>query len=78
MDCRVIISPRVLLDLKEIVRYISMDNPEASRRFGEKLVCAAESLAQMPERVRIVPKLDDCITRFWHGARTLDETVFLF
>lgn len=97
-----IISPRALLDLKEIVRYISMDNPQAAHRFGEKLVCAAESLAQMPERGRIVPELDDGITReivvypyrivyrynkdentvgiarFWHGARTLDETAFLF
>jgi plasmid stabilization system protein ParE len=56
----------------------------------------------MPERGRIVPELDDGITReivvypyrivyrydkdentvgiarFWHGARTLDETAFLF
>ena len=102
MDCRVIVSPRAMLDLKEIVRYISMDNPPAARRFGEKLVCAAESLAQMPERGRIVPELDDGITReivvypyrivyrydknentvgiarFWHGARMLDETAFLF
>ncbi len=102
MDCRVIISQRALLDLKEIVRYISMDNPQAARRFGEKLICASESLAQLPERGRIVPELDDGITReivaypyrivyrydkdknsvgsarFWHGARMLDETAFLF
>ncbi len=37
MDCRVIISPRALLDLNTVG-----------------------------------------IARFWHGARTLDETAFLF
>lgn len=63
MDCRVIISPRALLDLKELVRYISKDNPSAARRFAEKLLHAAESLAQLPERGRIVPELDDGITR---------------
>lgn len=63
MDCRVIISPRALLDLKELVQYISKDNPPAARRFGEKLLQAAESLAQLPERGRIVPELDDGITR---------------
>ncbi len=63
MDSRVIISPRALLDLKELVQYISKDKPPAARRFGEKLLQAAESLAQLPERGRIVPELDDGITR---------------
>jgi len=63
MDCRVIISPRALQDLEEIVRNISIDNPQAARRFGDKLICAAESLAQFPERGRIVPEFDDAITR---------------
>lgn len=63
MDCRVIISPRALLDLEEIVRYISLDNPQAARRYGDKLLCAAESLAQFPERGRFVPEFRDGVTR---------------
>jgi plasmid stabilization system protein ParE len=63
MDCRVIISPRAVQDLEEIVRYISIDNPQVARRFGDKLICAAESLAQFPERGRIVPEFSDGVTR---------------
>jgi toxin ParE1/3/4 len=63
MDCRVIISPRAVQDLEEIVRYISIDNPQAARRLGDKLICAAESLAQLPERGRIVPEFGDGVTR---------------
>ncbi|MDZ4406317.1 MAG: type II toxin-antitoxin system RelE/ParE family toxin [Prosthecobacter sp.] len=58
-----IISPRAIQDLREIVRYISLDDPKTARRFGEKLVSAAESLAILPERGRIVPEFDDAITR---------------
>ena len=63
MDCKVIISPRAIQDLSEIVRYISFDNPDAAQRLGNKLIDAAMSLTSFPEMGRIVPELDDGTTR---------------
>jgi len=63
MDCKVILSPRAIQDLKEIVRYISFDNPKAAERFGYALIDAALSLAALPERGRWVPEFDDGMTR---------------
>ena len=63
MDCKVIISPRAIQDLQEIVRYISFDNPKAAERFGYALIDAALSLATFPERGRFVPEFDDGMTR---------------
>ncbi len=63
MDCRVIISLRAIQDLREIVRYISLDDPRAARKLGEKLFSAAESLIFLPERGRIVPEFADGITQ---------------
>ncbi len=51
MDCKVILSPRAVQDLKEIVRYISFDNPQAAERLGYALIDAALSLETFPERV---------------------------
>ena len=63
MDCKVILSPRAIQDLKEIVRYISFDNPKAAERFGYALIDTALSLATLPERGRLVPEFDDGMTR---------------
>ena len=63
MDCKVIISPRAVQDLAEIVRYISFDNSAAAEQFGYALIDAALSLASLPERGRIVPEFADGITR---------------
>jgi toxin ParE1/3/4 len=52
-------SSRALDDLKEIVRYIRRDNPQAARRFGEKLIAKAESLSSLPERGRMITKFRD-------------------
>ena len=53
---QIIWAPRALEDLREIVRYISRDNPNAARGFGEKLIQKAEDLATFPERGRVIPK----------------------
>ena len=63
MDCSVILSPRAIQDLSEIVRYISCSNPQAAKEFGYALIDAALSLKTMPERGRIVPEFADGITR---------------
>ena len=51
--------PRALEDLREVVRYIRRDNPEAALRWGAKLIQKAESLATFPERGRCIRKFVD-------------------
>jgi plasmid stabilization system protein ParE len=63
MDCKVILSPRAIQDLSEIVRYISFNNPDAARKFGYALIDEALSLKSLPERGRFVPEFADGITR---------------
>ena len=63
MDCKVILSPRAIQDLSEIVRYISFDNPRAAEQFGYALIDAALSLGKLPERGRFVPEFADRKTR---------------
>ena len=68
MDCKVILSPRAVQDLGEIVRYISFDNPQAAERFGYTLIDVALSLKNLPERGRFVPEFPDGVTReILHG-----------
>ena len=55
---QIVWSPRALEDLREVVRYISCDNPDAARRFGEKLIQKAEDLATFPERGRVIRKFN--------------------
>ena len=44
-------------DINHIVRYISSDNPKQAFRFARLLIEHAMSLAQFPERGRVVPEL---------------------
>jgi toxin ParE1/3/4 len=68
MDCKVILSPRAIQDLGEIVRYVSFDNPQAAERFGYALIDAALSLKNLPERGHFVSEFDDGVTReILHG-----------
>ena len=68
MDCKVILSPRAIQDLAEIVRYISFDNPQVAERFGYALIDVALSLKNLPERGHFVPEFDDGVTReILHG-----------
>jgi plasmid stabilization system protein ParE len=63
MDYKVMLSPRAIQDLGQIVRYISFDDPKAAERFGDALIDAAMSLANLPERGHLVPELRDDRTR---------------
>lgn len=63
MDCKVILSPRAIQDLGEIVRHISLDNPQVAARFGYELIDVALSLQDLPERGRFVPEFGDAVTR---------------
>jgi len=59
MDYKVILSPRAIQDLQEIVRYIAWDSPNDAERFGNTLIDKAQSLSSLPERGRIVPEFKD-------------------
>jgi len=45
--------------LEEAVEYIARDSPAAARQLATAIVNAAESLAELSERGRIVPEIND-------------------
>ena len=59
MDFQVILSPRAVQDLREIVRYISFDNPIRAESFGRELTAKTRTLASFPEIGRVVPEFDE-------------------
>ncbi len=50
MGCKVLITDSALNDLREIVGFVTQDDPRAAERLGEKLISQAMSLANLPER----------------------------
>ena len=56
MAYRVRFSHSARTDINHIVRYISSDNREQAFRFAKLLIEHAMSLAQFPERGRVVPE----------------------
>ncbi|MCH6259157.1 type II toxin-antitoxin system RelE/ParE family toxin [Puniceicoccaceae bacterium K14] len=56
MDFKVSFSPTARLDLREIVRYISLENEQAAERIGKALLSAAKNLSKFPRKGRIVPE----------------------
>jgi toxin ParE1/3/4 len=62
---KVILSPRALRDLEEIVTYIAADDPQAAERFGGHLIDEAESIALHPLKGRAVPEFRDISVREW-------------
>jgi toxin ParE1/3/4 len=63
MDFKIILSPRAIQDLQEIVRYISFDNPVRAESFGRELIAKTKTLASFPEIGRVVPEFGDPDTR---------------
>ncbi len=59
MDFKIILSPRAILDLQEIVRYISRDSPVHGEKFGYLLIQKTRVLASFPEIGRKVPEFGD-------------------
>ncbi|HEY4423353.1 MAG TPA: type II toxin-antitoxin system RelE/ParE family toxin [Pyrinomonadaceae bacterium] len=59
MDYQVRLSRTAKSDIEDIVRYISIDDPDQALRFGRFLIHHAKGLAQFPERGRVVPEFDD-------------------
>ena len=63
MDYQVVLSPSARADLRDIVRYISLDAPDRALRFGQFLVSHTKRLAQFPEVGRVVPEFGDKLIR---------------
>ena len=59
MDFKIILSPRAIQDLREIVRYISFDNPVRAESFGRELIAKTKMLVSFPEIGRVVPEFAD-------------------
>ena len=57
MGGKVLITDSALNDLREIVGFVALDDPQAAGRLGEKLVARALSLSNFPER------------HAWHDAK---------
>ncbi len=57
MAFEVVLSPRALQDIEEIVRYIAMDNPVVAAQFAKGLIEKARSAGALPRCGRVVPEL---------------------
>ena len=88
MGYQVALSPTARRDLRDIVRYISLDSPERAVGFGQFLVSSTKRLADFPEMGRVVPEFGDplireiivrsyrVIYRLDHGDRRVDVARF--
>jgi addiction module RelE/StbE family toxin len=56
MGYRITLSPSARHDLRDIVRYISLDSPERAVTFGQFLITHTKRLAEFPEMGRVVPE----------------------
>ena len=59
MAYRITWSPVSRDDLREIVRFIALDNPERAEAFGFRLIARTEQLQEFPESGRRVPEHND-------------------
>src|SRR5215207_4911593 len=59
MDYQIKLSRSARLDIQDIVRYISIDDPDHGLRFGKFLIQHTKNLDHFPERGRVVPEFDD-------------------
>lgn len=59
MDYQIVLSTWARADLRDTVRYISIDSPDRALAFGKFLIQKTKLLAQFPELGRIVPEFRD-------------------
>lgn len=59
MDYQVILTASSRKDLQDIVRYISIDDPEVALQFGRLLIHHTKNLSRFPKKGRVVPELRD-------------------
>lgn len=59
MDYHVVLSASARSDIRDIVRYVSLDEPKRAIEFGRFLIQCARSLGQFPMRGRVVPEFGE-------------------
>lgn len=63
MDYKVVLAPRAIDDLRDIVLYISPDRPGAAKKLGLALLERTKVLGQFPYAGKVVPEFDDPMVR---------------
>ena len=63
MDYKVVLAPRAIEDLRDIVLYVAPDRPEAAKRLGFALIERTKVLSGFPFSGRVVPEFDDRLIR---------------
>lgn len=63
MDFAIVWTNQALQDLRDIVRYIALDDPAIARRFGNFLISKAETLITFPFIGRMVPEFREHLLR---------------
>lgn len=66
MAYQLIWSPTARLDLRDLLAYITEDDPVAAQNFAQGVFGAVERLAEFPESGRVVPEF---------GERTIREVI---
>jgi plasmid stabilization system protein ParE len=59
MDYKVVLAPRAIQDLRDIVLYVAPDRPEAAKRLGFALIEKTKVLGAFPLSGRVVPEFAD-------------------
>jgi toxin ParE1/3/4 len=59
VDYKVIIAPRAISDLRDIVQYISPDLPDAAKRLGYALIEKTKVLSVFPRSGVVVSEFED-------------------
>jgi plasmid stabilization system protein ParE len=73
----VILTPQSQEDLGAIVRFIARDSAERAKDFGNLLIDKALSIAEMPERGRIVPEIaNPSVREIVHGSYRIIYEIF--
>ncbi len=63
MDYKVVLAPRAIDDLRDIVIYITPDRPDAAQRLGLALIEKTKVLGDFPFAGRIVPEFKERLIR---------------
>lgn len=63
MDYKVIVAPRAIDDLRDIVLYIAPDRPEAAKMLGLALIERTKVLGVFPFSGKVVPEFNDRLIR---------------
>jgi len=63
MDYKVVLAPRAIDDLRDIVLYVAPDRPDAAKRLGLALIEKTKVLGSFPFSGRVVPEFDNPLIR---------------